>query len=68
MAVEKKYRLDKTAFKTQTFKEADDQISFWKDKTYSQRLEAASYLICQAYNVKPTTKLDRTKFSKWKHG
>lgn len=68
MATPKKYRMDKTAFKIQTLEEADDHYGPWKDKSTSERLDAASYLICMAFGVKPTTKLDRTKFSKRKHG
>ncbi len=60
--------MDKTAFKMQTFEEADSHYGQWDEKSYSERLDAASYLICMAFQVKPSTKLDRTVFSKRKHG
>ena len=68
MATPKKYRMDKTAFKIQTFEEADDHYGPWKNKSTGERLDAACYLICMAFKVKPSTKLDRTVFSKRKHG
>jgi hypothetical protein len=68
MADSQKYRLDKTAFKIQSFEEADDHYTPWKDKSTGERLDAAFYLISMAFKVKPSTKLDRTIFSKRKHG
>ncbi len=68
MASPKKYRTDKTAFKVQTFEEADNHYGDWEKKSYSERLDAAFYLISQAFGVKPSTKLDRTVFSKRKNG
>jgi hypothetical protein len=67
MATPKKYRMDKTAFKIQTFEEADNHYGSWENKSTKDRLDAASYLICMAFRVKPSTKLDRTIFSKRKH-
>jgi hypothetical protein len=68
MATPKKYRMDKTAFKMQTFEEADNNYGNWEMKSYAERLDAACYLICTAFGIKPSTKLDRTVFSKRKHG
>jgi len=68
MAVPQKYRMDKTVFKIQTFEEADNHYGKWVNKSYSERLDAAFYLICTAFGIKPSTKLDRTAFSKRKHG
>jgi hypothetical protein len=67
MATPKKYRLDKTAFKVQTFEEADNHYGFWENKSTKERLDAACYLICMTFKVKPSTKLDKTVFSKRKH-
>lgn len=64
MAVPKKYRLDKTAFKGMTFEEADEHYSYWKDKSYEERIDAAFFLINQIYKITPSTKLDRTIFEK----
>lgn len=57
------FRLDRTAFKATNAKDADDHVTYWKDKSYKERLEAAFYLINQAYGVTAETKLDRTVFS-----
>ncbi len=68
MTTPKKYRMDKTAFKIQSFEEADNHYGPWENKSYSERLDAAFYLISMAFGVKPSTKLNRTVFSKRKHG
>jgi hypothetical protein len=68
MATPKKYRMDKTAFRLQTFEEANNHYGEWINKSTDDRLDAACYLICMAFGVKPTTKLDITVFSKRKHG
>ncbi len=58
------YRLDRTAFKIQTFEEASNQREYWLSKTPKERLEAAWYLICAAYNLdyRAENRLDRTYF------
>jgi hypothetical protein len=68
MATPSKYRLDRTAFKMQTFEEANNHYGYWKDKSYKERLEAAFYLINQAYQVSSAMRVDRTVFSKRRHG
>lgn len=60
-------RLDKTAFSSQSYQEADDHTSFWKTKTPGERLEAAFRLINQIYGTTNQTPLDRTVFSMRKH-
>jgi hypothetical protein len=67
MREEKKYRLDKTAFRAQTAAAADNHMAYWKTKTLNERMAAACYLINQLYGTTPQTKLDRTVFSKRKH-
>ena len=60
----KEYRLDRSAFSIQTFAEATQHRTYWLSKTPQERIEAAWYLICAAYNLdyKVETKLDRTCF------
>jgi hypothetical protein len=58
-----KFRLDRTAFKATTAKEADDHVTEWRDKTPGERLAAAWYLIHKAYGTNAQTPLDRTVFS-----
>lgn len=43
------YRFDRTAFKMQTFKEADRAKVFDKSISYAERLHQPWYLISQAY-------------------
>lgn len=53
----KKYRLDKTAFKAMSFKEADDYQRNYNDYSVLKRLEIALYITSIAYNfdVLPTS-------------
>ncbi len=45
------YRLDRTAFKAQTFKEAEaSQVAYYKTLTWQERLRVAMYLNSVAYN------------------
>ena len=54
-------------FKARSFEEANSHYHIWENKTTKERLDAASYLICMAFGVEPTTRLDRTVFSKRMH-
>jgi hypothetical protein len=64
---DKKYRIDKTAFRAMTVQEADDHYGYWKNKSHKERLEAACYLINQFYDTTPKTPVDKTVFTKRKH-
>ncbi len=66
MNMEQKFRLDRTVFRATTAVEANDHIEYWKDKSYTERLEAAYYLIVKAFGIKEDTRLDRSAFSKRK--
>jgi hypothetical protein len=61
----KNYKLDKTAFATMSFEEADNKNLFDKNVNYQERLEQVYYLIAQAYGFlgeKPP-KFDKTYFN-----
>lgn len=64
------YKMDKTAFKMQTFKEADKANIFDENTPYGKRLEQAYYLTLQAYGYSLADQpcLDRTCFSMRKLG
>lgn len=66
----KRYRLDKSAFRIQTFEEASNNKAYWLSKSPSERWQAAWYLICCAYGLDPDNppRLDRTAFSMRKNG
>jgi hypothetical protein len=59
------FKLDKTAFKINTFEKADAANVFGKDVPYTERLRQAYYLISQAYGFSMTDqpKLDRKYFT-----
>lgn len=59
------YRLDRTAFKTQTAKEAADHDKYYKELPLKERLSIVNYLNSIAYNYpeNDSPKMDRTAFS-----
>jgi hypothetical protein len=59
------YRFDRTAFKIQTLKEADQTSVFDKTVPYSERLRQAYFLISQAYgfSMSDQPRLDKSCFS-----
>ena len=60
------YRLDRTAFKAQTVKEASESHAiYYKSLTWQERLKIAHYLNSVAFNFPEDSppRLDRTKFS-----
>lgn len=63
------YRLDRTVFKKQSFEEASDQTSYWRQQNPEERFKAAYYLICLAYGFdwNRPPRLDRTIFSMRSH-
>lgn len=62
------YRMDRTVATKLTFEQADDHVTFYKDKTYFERLNNACFIINHIFQVTPTTKLDRSIIHKRKHG
>jgi len=63
------YRLDRQAFTIQNFESAAHQRAYWLSKTPAERLSAAWYLICAAWNLDATVAqpLDRSQFSIRQH-
>ncbi|MCY7330631.1 MAG: hypothetical protein LH618_18915 [Saprospiraceae bacterium] len=59
------FRLDRTAFRIQTHTEAAHQRTWWLSRSAAERLSAAWYLTCAAYNIPyhGQHRLDRTVFS-----
>jgi hypothetical protein len=59
------FKLDRTAFKAQTLKEAANHATTYKKLSWQERLKVATYLNSVAYNfdLNNPPKMDRTKFS-----
>jgi hypothetical protein len=57
-------RLDRTTFSMQSFEQATKQRAYWLSKTPKERLAAAWYLICCAYNLdyQAENQIDKTYF------
>ncbi len=59
--------MDRTVVNKSNFKEADDHVTFYKDKTPLERLNYACSIINQIFNTNPYLKVDRTITSSRKH-
>jgi hypothetical protein len=59
------FRLDRTASKAQTLKEAADHRAYYKAMSWQERLKVAAYLnsVAYGYDVNNPPRMDRTKFS-----
>ena len=59
------FRLDRTAFKAHTRKEAASHAEIYKNLSWQDRLKIAAYLNSVAYNfdLNNPPRMDRTKFS-----
>lgn len=59
------FKLDRTAFKAQTHKEAANHASEYKKLSWQDRLRVTAYLNSFAYNfdLNNPPRMDRTKFS-----
>lgn len=69
MAASKKYRMDKTAFKLQTFEEADDAMRDYSSYSMQERLRIYWYLTSIAYkfDLDNPPRMDKTVFQIKKH-
>ena len=47
--------MKKSAFKVSTFEKVDNHYVFWKNESMKERLDAAFYLIQQAYGTTNST-------------
>jgi hypothetical protein len=61
------FEMDRTVVSKSTFEEADDHVTFYKDKTPLERLNAACYIINHIFQVSPESKMDRKFTSKRKY-
>ena len=53
------FRMDRTVVTQSTFEEADNHVTFYKDKTPLERLNHACFIINSIFKVSPDTKVDR---------
>ncbi len=58
------FRMDRTAFRINTYEEADNNTAYWLTRPPAERLRAAKLLIRQAFNLGPDDpeRADRTAF------
>jgi hypothetical protein len=53
------FRMDRSVVTKSTFDEADDHVTYYKNKTPLDRLNHACFIINSIFNVTPFTKIDR---------
>lgn len=61
------YKLDRGLLRSMTFEEANDHVSYWADKSQTERLNAACFIINQIFNTTPFDKVDLKITDKRKH-
>jgi hypothetical protein len=61
------FKMDRTIVSKSTFEEADDHVTFYKDKTPLERLEAACYIINSIFKAENIGKVDKTVTFARKH-
>ena len=59
--------MDRSVVSHSTFEEADDHVTFYKDKTPLERLNYACDIINSIFDSTSEKKVDRTIFSSRKH-
>lgn len=59
--------MNRTIASKSSFKEADDHVTFFKDKSPVERLNYACDIINSIFNSDPLQKVDRTIISTRKH-
>ena len=64
---ESQYKLVRSEVNAMTFKEANDHVSYWADKTEDERLNAACFIINRIFRVTPETKVERKITERRKH-
>lgn len=61
------FKMDSTVVSKSSFEEADDHVTFYKNKTPLERLNYVCDIINSIFNSSPEQKVDRTVFSSRKH-
>ena len=59
--------MDRSFVSGATFAQADDHVTFYKDKTPLERLNAACFIINNIFQVTNKSKIDKKLTSKRKH-
>jgi hypothetical protein len=59
------YKLDRTSFKAQTLKEADNYSAYYSSMTWKERLQIAAYLnsVAYQYDLSKPPRMDRKFFN-----
>lgn len=60
-------KMDLTIVSKSSFKKADDHVTFYKDKSPAERLQAACFIINAIFQNPTNAKVDRTIISSRKH-
>lgn len=61
------FKMNRSVVSKSSFKEADDHVTFYKDKTPLERLNYACDIINSIFNSTPNCKVDRKIITARKH-
>lgn len=67
MKEENKYKMQRSVVTPSSFEEADDHVTYWKDKTPIERLSAACFIINNLFAITPGIKMRRDILTSRKH-
>ncbi|HMO62728.1 MAG TPA: hypothetical protein PKC39_12055 [Ferruginibacter sp.] len=59
--------MQRTVVSASTFEEADNHVSYWLDKSTTERLNAACFIINNLFSVSPDTKMRKDVLTARKH-
>lgn len=65
--MEMEHKLDRVVLRSMRVEQADDHVTYWNNKTESERLNAACFIINQIFDVSPSDKIDLKFTDKRKH-
>ena len=61
------YKMDRTFVSKSSFKEADDHVTHYLNKSPHERLQDACFIINSIFGIKEFSKVDKTVTSSRKH-
>ena len=61
------FKMNRSVTSKSTLRDADDHVTFYKDKSPAERLQAACFIINAIFQNPTNAKVDRTIISSHKH-
>ena len=59
MKEDNQYKMNRSAVSASSFKEADNHVEYWQNKTPMERLNAACFIINNLFNITVATRMKK---------